>query len=653
MALALLTFEVQIALYVVITIAAIIATFFAVRSFSPTTLKHHIILMSFAGAFWLSSAFGGWYIAGSLTQIPTIQSSSPSSMVTLDPRTPDITIIFDRPVNFKNLDTHTFPDTDIIISTHGYFGNSKGFGRRMTITPKTSFPTGETVILYFSNVEGLFTKGFGGEHRLEFSAPILPEIESIDPVPENSEVGTTTPFTIRLTAPASYVSQWSATISPVHPIATALSSDGMNLIITPQGQYPQNHTFTVTLTQTPVVTRYLDKEIIKRLSPKIEKTFSFTTVHSPGITSFTPHGKSENPKNDIQIIFDRTMDTKSVESLLTVTPNTSRIYTWDTNNKTLTISHPDFPKDTPVEVKLPKGIKTANGGTLESEAIFEYKTAGPITIVNTSPNNTSNEIAIESPIRIVFDQPVDSSNIDKYFSITPPISVTQKLDRDTLELTPDAPLQYDTRYTILFSKGLPSEYGLPSAGDQTFSFVTTPHQISLTVPFFRQQTLFTCNIAAARMLLAYRGIQMNESEIVSVVGEQAPRTSGNPYKGYVPNYGTYWDALSAGIAKLRPIRMITSGKITDLVKEIKKGNPVMIWGQNGWSDPHEISWTAADGTYIKAVNGMHSSVVRGYRGPEDNPTHLVLNDPWRGQYALDTKEFMRRWSYFLMAMVVE
>jgi hypothetical protein len=50
---------------------------------------------------------------------------------------------------------------------------------------------------------------------------------------------------------------------------------------------------------------------------------------------------------------------------------------------------------------------------------------------------------------------------------------------------------------------------------------------------------------------------------------------------------------------------------------------------------------------------MHSTVVRGFSGPENNPTQIYLNDPWRGQYAVSTAEFMRRWSYFLMAMVVD
>jgi uncharacterized protein YvpB len=99
--------------------------------------------------------------------------------------------------------------------------------------------------------------------------------------------------------------------------------------------------------------------------------------------------------------------------------------------------------------------------------------------------------------------------------------------------------------------------------------------------------------------------------------------------------------------------MITSGKLSDIIAELKKGNPVMTWGQNGWSTPRDISWTSSDGTFIHAINGMHSTVVRGFSGPDNNPTQIYLNDPWRGQYAIATSEFKRRWNYFLMAMVVD
>ena len=79
----------------------------------------------------------------------------------------------------------------------------------------------------------------------------------------------------------------------------------------------------------------------------------------------------------------------------------------------------------------------------------------------------------------------------------------------------------------------------------------------------------------------------------------------------------------------------------------------MIWGQNGWSDPHEISWTSTTGEFIRAINGMHSSVVTGFKGTPDNPTEIYLNDPWRGQYTIATSEFLRRWGYFSVALSLD
>lgn len=155
------------------------------------------------------------------------------------------------------------------------------------------------------------------------------------------------------------------------------------------------------------------------------------------------------------------------------------------------------------------------------------------------------------------------------------------------------------------------------------------------------------------MLLAFRGIQTTEAALIHTIGLGGKRGSGNPSVGYIDDYGTYWPAIYKGITTQRPARMIESGNLSDILKEIDRGNPVMTWGQNGWSDPHDISWTATDGTPIKAINGMHSSVVRGYRGTSDNPTLIYINDPWRGQYSISPDEFMRRWKFLGMALVID
>lgn len=649
---ALTSFEARLAAYVLSLLATSIGSFYAVWSIKrPVSWAHKRVLFFIALALWIVSGLASWHIAHTLTKIPMVHRTVPKAGIILSATKPDISVAFTTPVNFNHLQVHVFPDVEMSVVTRKFFGTP--FGTRLTITPKVTFTPGETVIIYFSNIEGVSTLGYGGEQRLEYTAAELPSIKSIDPPYDAVEVSTTAEFVATLTSPASLISEWSARIDPAHPITLKQSDDGLKLTISPDEPYPQSKSFTLTITRTGITTKYENKEVVSRESPHIEKAISFVTLRSPDIKSFEPQGKSVDPKGDITIVFDNPMDTASVQSNMRIEPDVSKEFSWEENNTSLRISHKELPKDSNVTVTFPQGVKTASGGTMEKDAIFQFKTAGPMTIKDTNPPNGARDVAVAGPIRITFDQDVEASVLAQYITISPDISLKPNISGSLLELIPETSLSTDTKYTIRIAPGMKGKYGLPSTGDQSFTFTTTANQIALAVPYYNQQTLFTCNVAAARMLLAFRGVYVDENKLLEAIGTQNGRGSGNPHKGYVPNYGTYWDPVSQGVSKFRPTRLISGGKLSDIIAELKKGNPVMVWGQNGWSDPHDISWTASDGTFIKATNGMHSSVVRGFRGPEDNPTQLILNDPWRGQYAINRDEFMRRWNYFKMAMVVE
>lgn len=406
----------------------------------------------------------------------------------------------------------------------------------------------------------------------------------------------------------------------------------------------------MTIFHTPIVYRLDNNEKIQTLKPKIKRILRFTTVQPALLTSIEPQGSGINPETDVRIIFDESMDRQSTIEHLTITGEIEFTPLWDSQGKILTLKHKSFTKDTDYILVIKKGVKTAAGGMMEADITTQFRTAGPVVVTQMDPLNSATDVSNTQPVTLTFDQPVPR-NIVNYITFTPAITATVSAAGRTVTFFPSTPLVYETNYSVTVKTGAPSIYGLPSSYDQIFSFTITPP--ALTVPYFEQEAPFTCNMAAVRMLLAYRGVEVTEQKLIDVIGLGGKRGSGNPYKGYIDDYGTYWDAVARGVDKYRPTRIIKGGKLADIITEIKKGNPVMTWGQNGWSDPYDISWTATDGTFIKAINGMHSAVVRGYTGSDSNPTELLLNDPWRGQYALDTKEFMRRWGYFGVAMVVD
>jgi uncharacterized protein YvpB len=98
-------------------------------------------------------------------------------------------------------------------------------------------------------------------------------------------------------------------------------------------------------------------------------------------------------------------------------------------------------------------------------------------------------------------------------------------------------------------------------------------------------------------------------------------------------------------------QIYTGWSISGLAKEVEKGNPAVIWGQNGWASPTWKSWDSPTG-HVDALNGMHSEVVIGFIGSSDNPTHIITNDPWRGRRTLTVGQFLGSWNYFNRTAVV-
>lgn len=320
-----------------------------------------------------------------------------------------------------------------------------------------------------------------------------------------------------------------------------------------------------------------------------------------------------------------------------------------------------------------------------SEFLLEYKAPPLPTVVKTDPANGAIDVPLDKPFVFYLSGDDSLANIWEVVSSPPITTEIKRMWNDTFEVVFNdnlpqsssihltvfhAPAIVDGESSTIIEKGeRKNVYTLEFSTAKEVSFssltkkpvrVVSPSpvnkevsEVNLKVPFFKQEEDFTCNIAAARQLLAYRGVALPEQQLKSDIGSTGSRGNGNPYEVHVPDYGTYWDPVLRGVSKYRPARLFKEWNLKDLIGEIQKGNPVMIWGQNGWSDPHEISWTNPDRTFVYAINGMHSSVARGFRGPSENPTHILLNDPWRGVYWIPTAEFLRRWNFFKVALVVD
>jgi len=208
--------------------------------------------------------------------------------------------------------------------------------------------------------------------------------------------------------------------------------------------------------------------------------------------------------------------------------------------------------------------------------------------------------------------------------------------------TPTQNLNYATKYIFT---------------DQSYtaSFITQPEITKLAVPANLQKYTLSCEAAALSMVLAYRGVDAGEDELLQKIGfdpnGKKGNIWGNPYVGFVGNvrgkqmvngYGVYWEPIARAANNFRYSKSFENWTIKQLTESIQKSIPVIVWISIKGRSP--TVWTTPSGDRIKAVPDEHTVVVTGFTGPPNNPTKIIVNDPLIGEAYWDRASFEKKWS---------
>lgn len=183
--------------------------------------------------------------------------------------------------------------------------------------------------------------------------------------------------------------------------------------------------------------------------------------------------------------------------------------------------------------------------------------------------------------------------------------------------------------------------------------------VFLDIKFDKQDHSLSCEVAVLKMALDYRGVKVDEAELIEKVGfDTTPRQQvngaivwGNPHEAFVGNingkllndgYGVYWEPIAEVGKDYRDMKDFTGWEVKDLVRELKNNNPVLVWGYLG--NGKLMQWNTPEGTLIKAVHYEHAFVVNGFRGSEDKPNGFFLIDPIYGQTYYSLSTFLKKWN---------
>jgi len=466
---------------------------------------------------------------------------------------------------------------------------------------------------------------------------------------------------LTLDQPNSGLAAYDIKIDPTVEFTKTINDDQTIYTYTPTQPLAQGTRYTAQVVTHPT-RHFIDSgEVSYEGEERVTLEQAWKTVEAPGVDSFSPTGNAVLRSTTFQIAFTHAPQETEFSKLI-ISPEIDGVWSVDGVGAVFTPSATLF-ADTTYTVTIPKGFTTEGGRFFESDSVYTFATIGAVKVVAMSPGPGATGVAVDRQIRIDFDQPVAHASAEKNFSTTPELSGSFSWDGATLIFTPSSNMPRDTGYTIRLAPGVAGEAGIPSVREYAFTFTTQPTIVRLDVPYDHQDYPLSCEVAALKMALAYKGVAVSEDQLMSIVGyDPTPHSGnvwGNPYTAFVGDisgrqsttgYGVYWEPILKAARAYRGADYFVNGTIQQLTQEINNGNPIVVWGNAG--SGKRVDWQTPEGQSIYAINGEHARVVRGYVGSPESPTKIIVNDPLYGEIIYNTSAFEGNWAMLFKAGVI-
>jgi len=205
--------------------------------------------------------------------------------------------------------------------------------------------------------------------------------------------------------------------------------------------------------------------------------------------------------------------------------------------------------------------------------------------------------------------------------------------------------------------------------NHSINVVLSQTHIVSGVQFIYQNHSLSCEEAATSMALTHQGIYVSQDQILAELGAdrrpmyvdgQGRVRWGNPYQTFVGNvngsesnwtgFGTYYPPL-VRIAQAHGARILQYGNVSapTIYARLIAGHPVVVFSTWDWQWHPRRDYLSFDGQWIPYIGPVHASHV--YTAVGVSPTHVLINDPIRGQYWVSKASFEAAYSDFNEAIV--
>jgi len=650
-------------IYFVVFLILLVATYLILhKRKKPPTLWHKFKLLTLTALFIKIFLVGGvgTLVFYWLVPKPSVVETNPPPQYQNFSPTNKVDIIFDRPVSRSVLEKTITPEApgrwvfeNSFYTTHLY--------RKVVFYPTFSLKPDTTYTITLSNIQSISKKSSPYIYQFSFKTQKSPKILAVAPLSGEENLNINSEIKVTLSDTNNNISQFDFELIPSQPLEVTLDNSKTIYTLKSIGLLKQGTKYTLKIKKTDVILDLQTASVLEREQTTSEYEGTFTTREAPGIKSFEPQDANVPLDSLIAITFSKEMDKKSVEENFSIEPKISGTLSW-ISDSTLTFKPQKLEYETEYKVKIAKGTKASPSGFIEQDVIKSFSTLGGAKAVITPIHGWSG-VNINSHIKIAFDQEVDRTSAQSKFAISPQVSGTFSWSGNTLTFTPDIPFSYTTTYKVAIAPGVKSKLGLDSKNEFKSEFTTLSSTAKLAVPPYLQKYTLSCELAALRMALAFRGIAVSEDTLLSKVGVDLTPHNGNvwgdPYLAFVGNvrgkqmadgYGVHWEPIARVAREYRQASSFAGWSISELTGSILSGNPVIIWvySAGGWP----THWFTPDGRRIYAARDEHAVTVVGFVGLPDNPSQIIVNDPLVGQVYWNRSVFDKKWDIFGKSGVV-
>jgi len=498
-------------------------------------------------------------------------------------------------------------------------------------------------------------------HTVSFATKSLPTVIGASVAENSREVAPDGSIVIELDQSPSETVEFSFHLEPEAELLVA--PEGEKIVVKPTTPLRQGEGYRLVGEREILHKTRSTGSVIARSKKEVIFERNFTTKSPPHLTKFEPQGVAVLPTTrEIRLVFSSPMIQAEVDRAITLQPALDGSWQWLDDRTLVFRARTDLSLGTKYRLQIPRGVRAQDGSFFEQDTELSFSTIGALRVTAVSPGKKSG-VSINSPIKLTFDQPVDPSAIVGFLSVSPAFDYTTIGTTNSLTVQPKSPLAHNTNYSITLRKGAKGTIGLESTTDFSSSFKTEERVVLLNVAWDRQDRALSCEAAALKMALAYKGVRVSEDEIMARVGyDPTPRTGGgwgDPDVAFVGDingaqnstgYGVHWAPIARAASAWRTSRATVGMTLQEAARELEAGNPIVIWGVTGsaYYDP----WTTPAGKKVEAWKGEHARTLIGFKGSVDNPTSFVINDPQAGRLTWSASKLRSNWATFSYGAVV-